>query len=170
MNAAQPRPDTRTGALALAVVVVAATALVLTYVALGGGSYKPLQAADPCKPRPLQRVQGFEKVSQQLLLSALDGAACRLRVTREELALALASTDGRKRFAREHRIEEPAVEDAIRRGLDRAALDARRTGQLSGVQASIVRGAVAALPIGTLIKAFRTGKGLAGSLGGILGR
>jgi len=170
MRARRDGPAARRGALTFAIVTTAAVALLITYLALGGGSYKPLEVADPCKPRPLPPAEGLEEVSQQLLLSALDGAACRLRVTREELALAVASEDARERFAREHRIRETTVEDAVRRGLERAVVDAERAGRLSGGQASLLRGAVAALPIGTLIEAFRTGKGLLGVVGDFLDR
>ncbi len=168
LNAGEPTQRPRRASLALPVVTVAAAALVITYIALGGGSYKPLEVADPCKPRPPTPAAGFEEVSQQLLLSALDGAACRLRVTREELALALTSKEGRERFAREHRIRQEVLEGAVRSGLERAVADAERAGSLSDAQASLLRGAVAALPIQTLIEGFRTGKGLAGAIGDFL--
>lgn len=170
MTAPERRPATRRGTFTLAAVTAAAGALVVAYLALGGGSYKPLEVADPCKPRQLSPAEGFEEVSQQLLLSALDGAACKLRVTREELALALASGEARARFAREHRIREPALERAVRGGLDRAVRDAERAGRLSDAQASLLRGAVAALPLGTVIEAFRTGEGLVGAIGDFLDR
>lgn len=170
MSAAGIRTGNRAGVLALAVVAATVAALVVTYVSLGGGSYKPLELADPCKPRPLPRAEGFEAVSQQLLLSALDGAACRLRVPREELALALADADSRQRFAREHRISEATLEEAIRDGLARAVADAERANRLSGGEASILRGAVEALPIGALIDALRTGEGLTSGIGELLRR
>ncbi len=159
----------RRGVAALVVVALAGAALIATYVSLGGGSYKPLELADPCKPRPLPRVQGFERVSQQLLLSALDGAACRLRVTREELALALVSADSRRQFVRSHHIREGTLEAAVRSGLDRAVEDAERSGRLSATRASLVRAAISTLPIGTLIELVRTQRGLIGRLGKLLG-
>lgn len=170
MSTAAPMPARRRAAIALAAVTVAAAALVVTYVGLGGGSYKPLEVADPCKPRALAPATGLEEVSQQLLLSALDGAACRLRVTREELALALASQEARERFAREHGIRDEVLERAVRSGLERAVADAERAGRLSEAQASLLRAAVAALPLGTLIEVIRTGEGLAGAIGDLLDR
>lgn len=158
------------GALVLAVVTAAAAALVVTYLALGGGSYKPVEVADPCKPRRPPAAEGFEQVSEQLLLSGLDGAACNLQVTREELALALTSAEARARFMREHKIRRPALERAVRAGLQRAVRDAERAGRLSNAQASLLRGAISALPIATLIEGFRTGEGLVGALGELLGR
>lgn len=156
--------------LILATVTVLAVALVGSYLALGGGSYKPLEVADPCKPRQLRPAEGFDEISQQLLLSGLDGAACRLRVTREELALAVTTEEGRRRFAREHKISERTLESAVRSGLRRALTDAERAGRLSDAQTSLLQGAVGALPIGVLIEAFRTGKGIVDAIGEFLGR
>ncbi|MDQ6777702.1 MAG: hypothetical protein M3071_16160, partial [Actinomycetota bacterium] len=62
----------------------------------------------------------------------------------------------------------PAVEDAIRQGLARAIADAQRGGSLTAAQASILRAAAAALPIGSLISGLQTGNGLANTIGGIL--
>ena len=156
--------------LILATVSVLAVALVGSYLALGGGSYKPLEVANPCKPRQLPPAEGFEEISQQLLLSGLDGAACRLRVTREELALAVTSEEARRRFAREHKISERTLESAVRSGLGRAVTDAERAGRLSEGQASLLQGAVEALPIGALFDAFRTGRGIVDAIGEFLGR
>ena len=62
-----------------------ATLLVAVYVSLGGSSYGPTAAADPCAPRARPAVER----SQRATLAALDGAACTLRSSREELLLAL---------------------------------------------------------------------------------
>lgn len=159
----------RAGIAPLVVAGVVAAALVAGYLALGGGSYKPLTVADPCKPRALPRAKGAQEISQQILLSALDGAACRLRVTREELALALASADSRRRFASGHRITESGLEAAVRDGLRRAVGDFQRAGRLSAGQAAILRGAVSALPISQLMDALRAGRDLSGDIGALLG-
>lgn len=74
-----------------------AAALVLVSLVLGvqlaqgGGSFEPLRAADPCAARPVDsRATGIDGLSERLVLLGIDGAACRLRVTREALALRLA--------------------------------------------------------------------------------
>lgn len=170
MSATRHVPVRGRGVLVVAIVTAAAGALVITYLLLGGGSYKPLDVADPCKPRPVARAEAFEEISQQLLLSGLDGAACRLRVTREELALALSAEESRARFAREHRISQEALEAAVRSGLSRAVLDAERAGRVSQAQASLLQSAVQALPIAALIDGFRTGRGLVNAIGDLLGR
>lgn len=170
LNASNAGWATGRGAFTLALVTAVAAALVVTYLAFGGGSYKPLEVADPCKPRRLPAAEGFEQVSEQLLLSGLDGAACSLQVTREELALALTSAEARARFAREHKIRPPTLERAVRAGLQRAVRDAERAGRLSNAHASLLRAAISALPIATLIEGFRTGEGLVGALSDFLDR
>ncbi len=69
--------------------------LVGLYLALGGASYAPAKVADPCAPRSWRSPQGFEAVAEQIVLSALDGAACQLHVSREDMVLALANPDSR---------------------------------------------------------------------------
>jgi hypothetical protein len=60
-------------------------------VANGGGDFTPARAADPCAPRVVTSVSpGFEGLGERLVLLGLDGAACRLGVTREALILDLA--------------------------------------------------------------------------------
>jgi len=158
------------GQAALLAAAVAALALVGAYLALGGGTYKPLEVADPCEPRPLMRPEGLEAVGQQVVLSALDGAACRLRVTREDLALALATPAARESFAAERRLGEEQLEEALRSGLHRAVDDARRSGLLSEIEASLIGAAVERLPVSTLFDVIRTGRGLTDELRGLLGR
>ena len=81
------------------------------------------------RSRSCARASGglFERIG----LSALDGAACRLRVTREELALALAGEDARREFVASHRITDAGLEDAVREGARRAIADERRRGSIS---------------------------------------
>ena len=147
----------------------AAATVVVVYFALGGGRYEPVRVDDPCKPRAWPDVRGLEAVAEQVALSALDGAACRLRVTREELALALASPDRRARFLREHRVRDAAVEDAVRSGARRAVADAERGGELSSLEAAVLQELVERLPAGALIDALRGGGELLDALRGALG-
>ena len=80
---------------AIAWSAVAAVALVVAYLALGGASYAPAQVADPCVARDWRDPQGLEEVAEQIALSGLDGAACELGVSREEMVLALANSESR---------------------------------------------------------------------------
>ena len=76
---------------AIAWAVGASVALIVVYLALGGASYAPAKVADPCAPRDWRDPQGVEEVAEQIALSGLDGAACELDVSREEMVLALAN-------------------------------------------------------------------------------
>ena len=134
-------------------------ALIGIYLALGGASYKPVAVADPCKPRPIEKPEGGGEVLQQVALSALDGAACELGVSREELTLALADRNSRDRFLREHRVTDQVFEQALRAGLVRAVDDARRVDALSDLEASIIRAAIERLPIGVVIDVLQRASG-----------
>ena len=92
---------TRSAAVIASAVAVSA-ALVLFYAALGGGRYIPTAAADPCAPREWRSPQGVQAAIEQIALSTADGAACELRVSREELVLALGSEADLDRFATKH--------------------------------------------------------------------
>jgi len=62
-------------------------------LANGGGEFEPLRPADPCAAREVtSRSDGIDGLSERLVLLGLDGAACRLGVTREALTLELAQS------------------------------------------------------------------------------
>jgi hypothetical protein len=136
---------------AIAWAAAAAVALVVLYLALGGASYAPAKVADPCAQREWRNPRGLEAVAEQIVLSALDGAACELGVTREEVVLALANRDSLRRFAREHGISERRLEELVRAGLLRAIDEAERAEALSATTADLLRGLVRRIPIGALL-------------------
>lgn len=85
---------TRAG-LRAAILPALATALVSgvlgVQLANGGGQFVPLRPADPCAARSVTPVStGIEGLTERLVLLGLDGAGCRLGVTREALVLELA--------------------------------------------------------------------------------
>jgi hypothetical protein len=60
-------------------------------IANGGGDFVPQRTADPCAVRTVNSVStGIEGLAERLVILGLDGAACRLHVSREALALDLA--------------------------------------------------------------------------------
>jgi hypothetical protein len=60
-------------------------------IANGGGDFAPTRSADPCAHRTVTSASsGIDGLSERLVLLGLDGAACRLGVTREALTLRLA--------------------------------------------------------------------------------
>jgi hypothetical protein len=135
---------------AIAWSTAAVAALVLLYLALGGASYAPAKVADPCAPRDWRDPQGVEEVAEQIVLSALDGAACELHVSREDMVLALADKDSREQFAREHGISEQRLEQLIHDGLVRSIDDAENAGALNSTFAGILRGIVRNVPLDEL--------------------
>jgi hypothetical protein len=136
---------------ALAWATAAAVALVVLYLALGGASYAPAKVADPCAPRDWREPRGFQEVAEQIVLSSLDGAACELHVSREEIVLALANRDSRERFAREHGITNERLEQLVRVGLLRAIDDAERAEALDPTVADLLRRVVRRIPVEGLL-------------------
>jgi len=126
--------------------VMVGAGLPLSYVALGGGSYSTPGVADPCVTREWRNPDGLDRTLEQIVLSALDGAACDLGVTRETLALALADEGSRARFARQHGIDDGRLEDEVQKGLVRAVDDAEHAGALAGWQATLLRAAASRVP------------------------
>ncbi len=96
----------RMGLPLVALVLVAAVLGV--QVANGGGTFAPLQPADPCAERAVtSRADGIDGLTEQLVLLGIDGAACTLGVSREALTLELAQPGTRT----------DAEIDALRAGL-----------------------------------------------------
>lgn len=126
--------------------VVASCVLIGAYVAAGGASYAPDRPRDPCESQQWSEPSGIDELAQQLALSGLDGAACDLGVTREELARALATDEARERFQEEHEIGSAELEDAVRAGLMRMIDDAEDAGELSSLVAVGLRGLVRVVP------------------------
>jgi hypothetical protein len=139
----------------IALAAVVAVTLVVVYLALGGASYSPAKVADPCQPRAWRNPQGVGEVAEQVVLSAIDGAACKLGVSREAIVLAFANRDSLRRFARRHRITERQLEELLRTGLLRAVDDAERAGALDSTFANLVRGIVRRVPVGGLLDLLR---------------
>ena len=73
------------------VAVVLVVGVLGVQVAEGGGSYEPLHPAGPCVARTVtSQAGGIDGLTERLVLLGLDGAACRLHVSREALTLELA--------------------------------------------------------------------------------
>jgi len=121
-------------------------AVIVPYVALGGGSFEPTPVADPCAPRAYSEAEGLGETIERIALTAVDRVACRLGVSREELVLALRSEDAFDRFTRENGIERTAAERAIHDGLVQAVDEAEQDGTLPGFIAPLVRKAAESVP------------------------
>jgi hypothetical protein len=143
---AEPRNDRR-GELLVIGSVAAALLLVGVYLAAGGSSYEPAKTQDPCKHRPWRNPEGLQEIVQQFTLSALDGAACELGVSRETLAQALATPESRERFTKRYGIGDAELARAIRAGLVRAVDDAEEAGALSPFIAGPLRSTLREIPL-----------------------
>jgi hypothetical protein len=130
----------------------AGVALLALYLALGGGSYEPEDVANPCDPRPLVTApEGLDEQVQQLALSALDGAACELRVTREDLLAALADPEARQDLLDETQMSDEELEAAVKAGLDRAYDNAVDAGRLEGLEATLIGQAIELVPVSVIV-------------------
>jgi hypothetical protein len=154
------------GRALIAAAVALSAALVLAYLAAGGSSYEPTPVADPCQPREWRDPEGIEQSAQQFALSALDGAACELEVSREELAVALASPESRAEFAAKHGIGDAELEAAFRAGVVRGIDDAEAAGALNGTIADGLRAIAVRLPVDEAISVIENGGDFLNGVGG----
>ncbi|HEX4521488.1 MAG TPA: hypothetical protein VH063_18080 [Gaiellaceae bacterium] len=119
---------TRRGRLALWGLGVVAVVLVAVELALGAVSFGAASLADPCTSKPAFSGGGVDGVLQRVALSGLNGAACKLGTSREELVLSFSPSAGKKiRWTR------PTIDAALRAGLDRAATDTAGSGVMGAV-------------------------------------
>lgn len=149
--------------------VVASLVLVGAYLAAGGSSYEPEKVQNPCEPRPWTNPQTLGQIANQFSISALDGAACKLGVSREALARALATPQARKRFAEKYGIDDEKLAQAIRAGLLRAVDDAEEAGALSPILAVPLRATLRNIPLEEAIELVQNAKSLLGDVEGFLG-
>jgi hypothetical protein len=149
--------------------ILASLVLVGAYLAAGGSSYEPKQVQDPCQPRPWSDPQTLGQIANQFTISALDGAACKLGVSRETLARALATPEGRERFTKRYGIDDEKLAKAIRAGLVRAVDDAEEAGALSPLIALPLRQAVQSIPLEQAIEIINDAQGFLGDAEGFLG-
>ncbi len=154
------------------IALAASIGLIGVYVAFGGGSYTPAATADPCETRE-QVVLEERGIFEGIALSALDGAACELHVSREELTLAIADPEASDEFAAAHDIDSDAIDAAVRAGLERAVDDAAAAGKIDGLEETILRQVARYAPVGPAISGLQalsdddSVQGLIRELGGI---
>jgi len=167
--------SSRRGTILLLAAILAAIALPAVYLAAGGSSYAPEKTRDPCKHRPWRDPESLDEIAQQFTLSALDGAACELGVSRETLAGALATPESRERFADRYGIGDAELVRAIRAGLLRAVDDAEEAGALPPLVAGPLREYLKSIPLDQAIELldnarsiFEGAEGLLGPLQGLL--
>jgi hypothetical protein len=126
----------------LLVPLVAAVALLIVELSLGAIGFGKPRLADPCTSKPAFRGGGLDGEVQRFALSGLNGAACKLHTTREELVLSFVPAAGTKRV----RWDRLTVEDALRVGFDRAFNDLEARG-LAGLVIGHILEVVVGAPI-----------------------
>ena len=94
-----------------------ALGLVVLELALGAQSFGVPALANPCTSRPGPAGGGLDGTVQRFARSTLDGAACQLHTTREELVLSFVPAAGTRRI----RWTKQTIDRALRAGLARAA-------------------------------------------------
>lgn len=141
-------------ALPLLVSLCAVAAVIVPYVALGGASYAPTPPADPCSRGPSEP-DGLSEALEQVALSGIDSAACKLGVAREDLVLAIRSEEALDRFAEKNGIDRDDAEQAVQDGLLQALDDARENGTLSGLVAGLAAQVIETVPPYLLIEALQ---------------
>jgi hypothetical protein len=157
------------GMLLIAGSVIVSLILVGAYLAAGGSSYEPKKVQDPCQPRPWSDPQSLSEIANQFSVSALDGAACQLGVSRETLARALATPEARERFTKRYGIDDEKLARAVRAGLLRAVDDAEEAGALSPILAVPLRETLQSIPLDEAIELINDASSLLGNVQGFLG-
>ncbi len=125
---------------------LASVLLVALYLAAGGADYSPAKVQDPCEAREWRDPSSLDELGQQLALSGIDGAACKLGVSRESLARALASDQTRQQYAADHDISEEEFDAGVRAGLERMISDAEEAGAINGLVAVGLRALARVVP------------------------
>ena len=101
-----------------ATAVLLVTAVLGVQVSKGGGDFEPLRPADPCVARQVtSQSEGIDGLTERLVLLGIDGAACRLEVSRERFTLTLAA-GGERSDA-----EIDALHDGLLAAVDRMKKD-----------------------------------------------
>ncbi len=108
----------------LVALLAAGAALLAVDLSLGAIGFGKPHLADPCMSKPAFSGGGVDGAVQRFALSGLNGAACKLHTSREELVLSFVPAAGTKRV----RWDRATIEDALRAGFRRAAHDTEQHG------------------------------------------
>jgi hypothetical protein len=143
----------KAAAWVLVALLLSGAALVGVELGKGALDEPAPKIANPCQPRE-GRTGGIDATVQRIVLDGLDGAACRLHTSREELVLSLGGGVGVTR-----RWDEHTIEVALRAGLLRSVDEAVQRGDVPSFLAPALRQLVESAPLDQLV---RGGIGLLG--------
>jgi hypothetical protein len=139
----------------LVALLLAAVVLLAVELGLGAASYGSQGVANPCHPRSFAG-SGFDATVQRVVLDGLDGAACRLGISREALVLSLGN--GGTGFPHT-KWDRPTIERALRAGLLESVDRAEQRGEIPSFLAPLLRQTIRSAPLDQLIRGV-------GALGG----
>ena len=142
----------------VAVLLAAAAVFLAIELGMGAWSFGEVKRENPCTATSPSLGGGFDATIQRIVLDGLNGAACRLHTTREEVVEALGG--GSSRWSDEQ------IQQAVRAGLVRAIDESEDRGDLPGIVASLLREAAKHAPIKFLVEG---GTSLTDLLGQLLG-
>ena len=125
---------TRRGRLVLGALAAAAASLIAVELALGAVHFGETKLADPCTAEPAFHGGGIDGAIQRFALSGLNGAACRLHTSREELVLSL-TPSGKTKV----KWTAATISAALQAGFARAAEDTAGGGLLGSFAGLLFR-------------------------------
>ena len=140
-----------------AVALILVSGVLGVELAHGGGTFEPLHPADPCVARKVtSQAEGMDALTERLVLLGLDGAACRLHLSREALTLKLAQPGDRTDaeiaalhdglLAAVQRMKDdgslPPASDLVDEALDNADLNGFLEAAIRALPDSVVNAAV----------------------------
>jgi len=131
----------------VAALLAAAAVFLIVELALGAWSFGDQKRQNVCVARAGYQGGGIDGVLQRIVLDGLNGAACELHTTREELVLSLRSSPGRRR-----RWNDETIQRAVRAGLVRAIDEAEQRGDVPSLLAPLLRKAAEHAPVKVLIE------------------
>jgi hypothetical protein len=108
----------------LAVLLGLAATLLIVELALGAIHFGKPKLAAPCTSKPAFEGGGIDGEVQRFALSGLNGAACKLHTTREELVLSFVPAAGTTRV----RWDRKTLENALEAGFQQAFDDTKQRG------------------------------------------
>jgi hypothetical protein len=133
----------RAASAVVLVLMAAAATLIAVELGMGAISAGKADLKDPCTTKPQLHEGGFfgsiDAAVQRVALSGLNGAACSLHTSREELVLSFSPMPGTKTV----RWSKETIRKALRSGIDRAVRDTAGGGILGDTLAFVLREALA---------------------------
>ena len=119
----------------LAALLAGVGVLVVAELALGALDFGETRIADSCTTEAAFEGGGFDGAVQRFALSAISGAACELKTSREELVLSLVPSSG----ATTVRWDKETINRALRAGVERAANDTTGNPLLRAALAGVLK-------------------------------